>query len=96
MFSFPDGDEGRHQSRQTGRCVHRGGSSHGNRSPRQPGRPAVGDSLHLQVLFDGKPFSGEVFATYAGFSNDEGTFAYATSTDKKGNARIRILHQGIL
>ena len=59
-----------------------------------PGALRVGDYLHLQVLFQGKPYSGEVYATYAGFSSDSGTYAYFTSTDKEGHARIRILQPG--
>lgn len=55
----------------------------------------TGDYLPIRVLLNGKPYHGEVFATYAGFSTDKNTFAYATATDKKGQARIRILQQGI-
>lgn len=55
----------------------------------------AGDYLCIRVLLDGKPYLGEVFATYMGFSTDKNTFAYATTTDKKGLARIRILEQGI-
>lgn len=47
-----------------------------------PANLKVGDYLHLQVLFNGKPFSGQVFATYSGFSNDENTFAYAVTVTK--------------
>ena len=36
-----------------------------------------------------------MFATYAGFSTEKDTFAYATKTDKKGEARIKILQSGI-
>ncbi|MEA3431063.1 MAG: DUF4198 domain-containing protein, partial [candidate division WOR-3 bacterium] len=53
-----------------------------------------GDFLPIQVLFNGKPAKYcEVFATYSGFSTGE-DFAYATSTDSKGIAMIRILHYG--
>ena len=55
----------------------------------------AGDYLPIRVLLDGKPYSGDVFATYMGFSTEKNTFAYATTTDKKGHARIRILEQGI-
>ena len=55
----------------------------------------AGDYLPVRVVLDGKPFSGDVFATYAGFSTDKNTFAYATSTDKKGRARIRLLQPGV-
>ncbi|MCK4308055.1 DUF4198 domain-containing protein [candidate division WOR-3 bacterium] len=54
-----------------------------------------GDFLPIQVLFKGKPVSFcEVHATYSGFSTGE-EFAYATSTDREGKAKIRILHYGI-
>jgi uncharacterized GH25 family protein len=60
-----------------------------------PANLKAGDYLPIRVLFDGKPYSGDVFATYMGFSTDKNTFAYATTTDKKGHGRIRILQQGI-
>ncbi len=60
-----------------------------------PSNLRAGDYLPIRVLLDGKPYSGDVFATYVGFSTDKNTFAYATTTDKKGHARIRILQQGI-
>ena len=54
----------------------------------------VGDLLPVRVLFKGKParFS-PVYATYAGFSTGD-DFAFATITDSKGQAKIRILHHG--
>jgi uncharacterized GH25 family protein len=60
-----------------------------------PANLKVGDYLPIRVLLDGKPCSSEVFATYMGFSTEKNTFAYATKTDKKGHARIRILQHGI-
>ena len=42
---------------------------------------------------DGKPASTIVYGTYAGFSEDPGTFAYATST-KEGIAKIKLLKSG--
>ncbi|MGD9367463.1 MAG: DUF4198 domain-containing protein [Desulfobacteraceae bacterium] len=55
----------------------------------------AGDYLPIRVLLKGQPYRGEVLATYVGFSTDKNTFAYVTTTDKKGHARIRILQQGI-
>ncbi|MCK4396198.1 DUF4198 domain-containing protein [candidate division WOR-3 bacterium] len=53
-----------------------------------------GNFLPIQVLFDGRPAKYyEVFATYSGFSTGE-DFAYATSTDSEGKARIRLIHYG--
>ena len=60
-----------------------------------PGNLRVGDYLPIRVVADGKPYAGDVFATYAGFSAEKNTFAYATKTDKKGEARIKILQSGI-
>ena len=65
---------------------------------RKPGfytKTAQGGYMPVQVLFKGKPFSGNLFATYAGFSTEKSTFAYATRTDKKGRAKIRILTPGV-
>lgn len=55
----------------------------------------VGDYLPVQVLLKGKPFKGEIYATYVGFSTEKNTFAYATSTNKKGKGKIKILHSGV-
>ena len=61
---------------------------------KDPGTLKVGDFLPVQVLFNGRPASFcKVFAKYSGFSTGE-DFAYTTSTDGKGIARIRILHYG--
>ncbi|CCK79112.1 DUF4198 domain-containing protein [Desulfobacula toluolica] len=55
----------------------------------------TGDYMPIRVLCNGKPFNGYVFATYAGFSTEKETFAYAAKTDKKGNGKIRILKPGV-
>jgi len=53
-----------------------------------------GHFLKIKVLFDGKPARFcKVYATYAGFSTGE-DFAYATSTNSEGIAKIRIIHWG--
>ena len=53
-----------------------------------------GHFLPVQVLFDGKPARYcQVSATYSGFSTGE-DFAYLTSTDGEGIARIRLIHYG--
>lgn len=59
-----------------------------------PATLKVGDYLNIQILLDGKPYRGEIYGTYAGFSTDNGTFAYVTSTNKEGYGRIRMLHPG--
>lgn len=59
-----------------------------------PEKLKCGDFLQIQVLFENKPVKYcQVLATYLGFSTGE-DFAYATSTDGKGIARIRLLHWG--
>lgn len=60
-----------------------------------PAKLRAGNYMPIQVLVNGKPYSGNVFATYVGFSTEANTFAYATTADKKGHARIRILQPGI-
>ena len=57
-------------------------------------RGCGGHFLPVQVLFEGKPVKyTPVYATYAGFSTGE-DFAYATETDGRGIAKIRLLHYG--
>jgi len=53
-----------------------------------------GHFLPVKVLFEGKPAKFcEVYATYNGFSTGD-DFAYATSTDSEGIAKIRLTHWG--
>jgi len=53
-----------------------------------------GHFLPLKVLFDGKPAKYcKVYATYMGFSTGD-DFAYATSTNGEGIAKIRLTHWG--
>ena len=54
----------------------------------------VGDFLSFKVLFKGKPYSGEFFATYGGFSTENGVWAYVATTDKEGMGKLKILHAG--
>ena len=54
----------------------------------------LGDYLPVKVLFNGKPARFlRVYATYSGFSTGD-DFAYATSTNGEGIAKIRIIHWG--
>ena len=55
----------------------------------------AGDYLPVQVLLKGEPFKGKIYATYVGFSTEKDTFAYTTSTNKKGKGKIKILHSGV-
>ncbi len=53
-----------------------------------------GDFIRLRVLFRGRPLPFvPVYATYEGFSTRD-DYAFATETDEKGIAEIRILHWG--
>lgn len=54
-----------------------------------------GDYFPVQVLLNGKPYVGKIFATYMGFSTESDVFAYTTKLDKKGKGKIRILQSGI-
>ncbi len=47
------------------------------------------------ILFDGKPLSIGVYATFDGFSTNPDTYAYFTETDEQGIAKVKIMHQGI-
>jgi uncharacterized GH25 family protein len=63
---------------------------------KDPGTLGQGDYLPIKVLLKGKPLSsGQVFATYVGFSTEKNTFAYATKTDKNGIAKIKMLQSGV-
>lgn len=60
-----------------------------------PAEVKVGDEMPLQLLFDGKPLSARVFATYDGFSTREGTFAATTVAEKDGSAHVKITAPGL-
>ena len=61
---------------------------------KDPSGMKTGEVLSVKVLFQGKPLSTTVSGTYTGFSEDPGTFAYATSTNKEGIAKIKLIHDG--
>jgi uncharacterized GH25 family protein len=58
-----------------------------------PAKLKVGDRMNVRITMRGEPYSGMVYATYAGFST-EGAYAYTVETDNEGKASIRILHPG--
>ena len=60
-----------------------------------PAELRAGDYMPVQVLLKGKPFKGNIYATYIGFSTQKNTFAYTTSTDKKGKGEIKLLCSGV-
>ncbi|GBC61403.1 DUF4198 domain-containing protein [Desulfonema ishimotonii] len=59
-----------------------------------PAETVVGKDLAFKVLYDGKPLSASVYATYDGFSNNPNTYAYFTECDEEGIARVRITRPG--
>lgn len=59
-----------------------------------PADLSVGDDLPVRVLHDGAPVSGELRATYAGFSDAPMTFAYATEVDANGEAAVKLWAPG--
>lgn len=61
-----------------------------------PASLKAGAELAVQVLFEGKPLAHcQLLATFAGFSTRENTFAFATTTDKEGQALVKLWHSGL-
>lgn len=54
-----------------------------------------GDALAVQVLAQGQPVRAIIYGTYEGFSPEANAFAYTTSTDKQGMAKIRMIGSGV-
>jgi len=54
-----------------------------------------GDELTVKVLAQGQPVRAIVYGTYDGFSPEANTFAYTTSTNKEGIAKIRMIGGGV-
>lgn len=49
-----------------------------------------GDILPIRVIYEGKPLSTFVYATYEGFRSEDEPFACTVKSDKRGIARIKI------
>ena len=60
-----------------------------------PAEVKPGGEMTIQVLYDGKPLTVPVFATYNGFSDEENTYAYYTEGRPDGTARIKITQPGL-
>lgn len=60
-----------------------------------PGTVRPGEDLRVQILFDGKPLSTRVYATYDGFTDTPNSYAYFTETADDGTAKVRITRPGL-
>jgi len=54
-----------------------------------------GQDLSVRILFDGKPLSTRVYATYDGFTETPNSYAYFTETANDGTAKIRLTQPGL-
>jgi uncharacterized GH25 family protein len=59
-----------------------------------PALVAPGDYMDFKILFDGKPLSTEIYATYHGFTKNPNTYAYFTKSNDEGIAKVKITHPG--
>lgn len=60
-----------------------------------PATARVGQEMQVRILFEGKPLTTRVTATYDGFSPREDTYAYSTEEVKDGVAHIMISKAGL-
>lgn len=60
-----------------------------------PSKAKIGEDLTFQVLYDGKPLSTAVWATYDGFTKNPNSYAYFTEADDKGLAKVKITAPGL-
>jgi len=60
-----------------------------------PAAAKIGDEITFKVLFEGKPLSTPVFATYDRFSESETTYAYYTEAAGDGTAKVEITRPGL-
>ncbi len=58
-----------------------------------PGNVSKGEIMNVGTVMDCKPHSTQILSTYAGFSDLDETYAYATRS-RNGSAEIKILEKG--
>lgn len=54
-----------------------------------------GDSLPVKILFEGKPLSTFLYATYAGYYSEDEPFPVLSKSNEQGEALIKISQPGI-
>ncbi len=54
----------------------------------------VGDSMPVRLLFEGKPLSTYLYATYEGYYSEDEPFPFFTKSNEDGIAYIKIPHPG--
>jgi uncharacterized GH25 family protein len=54
-----------------------------------------GDSIPVKILFEGKPLSTYVYATYAGYYSEDEPFPVSSKSNEEGVAYVRISQPGI-
>ncbi len=60
-----------------------------------PSEVGPGGELPIRILFEGKPLSTYVYATYAGYSSEDEPFPVIARTDEAGVASIPISRPGV-
>ncbi len=59
-----------------------------------PALVETNDYMEFKILYNDKPLSTDVFATYDGFSANPNTYAYFTECNDNGIAKVKITHPG--
>jgi uncharacterized GH25 family protein len=62
---------------------------------KNPSEIKPGDSIPVKVLFEGKPLSTYVYATYAGHYSEDEPFPFFTKSNEAGVAYVKISQPGI-
>lgn len=62
---------------------------------KNPSEIKTGESLPVKILFEGKPLSTYVYATYAGYYSEDEPFPVLTKSNENGVAHVKITKSGI-